>query len=222
MINNFQQIEDIFKEIDQVIPDKIKVYAIGGAVLLEQGLKAATKDIDLVVETKKEFIEFQHSLQKIGFKPQIPGKEYSRMNLSQIFQRGDFRIDLFEKEVCGRFSLSKEMVKRARKALSLDHIEVHLCSNEDIFLFKTMTDREGDLTDCESIVAAAVEWDIILDELKSQINRSKQDIWITWVGERLDIMEERGMAIPIMKDLNILRDKFFDDFEKRHSVQEMV
>ncbi len=218
MINNFKQIGDIFKEIDQIIPDKIKVYVVGGAALLEQGLKAATKDIDLVVETKKEFIQFQHSLQKRGFKPQIPGKEYSRMNLSQIFQRGDFRIDLFEKEVCGRFSLSRGMVERARKALSLDHIEVYLCSNEDIFLFKTMTDREGDLTDCESIVTAAVEWDIILDELKSQINMSKQDVWITWVGERIDILEERGMVIPIMKDLNTLRDKFFDDFERRQPV----
>lgn len=218
MINNFQQIGDIFKEIDQVIADKINVYVIGGAVLLEQGLKAATKDIDLVVETKKEFIEFQHSLQKRGLKPQIPGKEYSRMNLSQIFQRGDFRIDLFEKEVCGRFSLSKGMMERARKIIRLNHIEVYLCSNEDVFLFKTMTNREGDLTDCESIVAAAVEWDIIFDELKSQINMSKQDVWITWVGERLDILEERGMTIPIMKDLNILRDKFFDDFEKRRSV----
>ena len=139
------------------------------------------------------------------------------MNLSQIFQRKDFRIDLFEKEVCGRFSLSNGMMKRARKAINLDHIEVYLCSNEDVFLFKTMTDRDGDLTDCESIVSAAVEWNTIIDELKSQINKSKQDVWITWVGERLDILEDRGMVIPIMDELNTLRNKFFDDFEKRHS-----
>ncbi len=216
MITNFKQIEELFTEIDKVMRHKIKVYAIGGAVLLEQGLKITTKDIDVVVETKNEFIELQHSLQKTGFNPQIPGKEYSRMNLSQIFQRGDFRIDLFEKEVCGRFSLSKGMMERARKVINLDYIEVYLCSNEDIFLFKTMTNRNGDLTDCESIVGAAVEWDTIIDELKSQINMSKQDVWITWVGERLDILEDRGMVIPIMNDLNALRNKFFDDFEKRH------
>ncbi|MBU1201964.1 MAG: hypothetical protein KJ583_00450 [Nanoarchaeota archaeon] len=217
MITDFKQIADLFKEIDKVTYHKIKIYTIGGAVLLEQGLKIATKDIDVVVETKNEFIDLQHSLQKIGFNQQIPGKEYSRMNLSQIFQRGEFRIDLFEKEVCGRFSLSKGMIDRARKVISLDHIEVYLCSNEDIFLFKTMTDREGDLTDCESIVVAAVEWNIIIDELKSQINMSKQDVWITWVGERLDILEDRGMIIPIMNDLNVIRNKFFDEFEKKHS-----
>jgi len=108
------------------------------------------------------------------------------------------------------------MMERARNVMILDHIEVYLCSNEDVFLFKTMTDRDGDLTDCESIVSAAVDWDIIINELKSQINKSKQDVWITWVGERLDILEDRGMVIPIMDELNILRNKFFDDFEKKH------
>ncbi len=217
MITEFKKIEELFKEIDKLMPHKIKIYTIGGAVLLEQGLKIATKDIDIVVEKKNEFIELQHALQETGFKPQIPGKEYSRMNLSQIFKRGEFRIDLFEKEVCGRFSLSKGMMERARKVIDLNHIDVYLCSNEDVFLFKTMTDRDGDLTDCESIVGAAVEWNTIIDELKSQISISKQDVWITWVGERLDILEDRGMVIPIMKDLNILRNKFFDEFEKRHS-----
>ncbi len=216
MIADFKQIEELFREIDKAMRHKIRVYTIGGAVLLEQGLKTTTKDIDLVVETKSEFLGLQHSLQKTGFNPQIPGREYSRMNISQIFQRGDFRIDLFEKEVCGRFSLSKGMTKRARKVISLNHIEVYLCSNEDVFLFKAMTERDGDLTDCESIVSAAVEWGTIIDELKSQIHESKQDVWITWVGERLDILEDRGMVIPIMDELNTLRSKFFDDFEKRH------
>jgi len=217
MITNFKQIELLFKEIDKVMHNKIKVYTIGGAVLLEQGLKVTTKDIDIVVETKNEFIELQHSLQKTGFKTQIPGIEYSRMNLNLLFQKGDFRIDLFEKKICGRFLLSKGMIKRARKVMILDHIGIYLCSNEDVFLFKTMTDREGDLTDCESIVRAAVDWDIIINELKSQINKSKQDVWITWVGERFDILEDRGMVIPIMDELNALRNRFFDDFEKKTS-----
>ena len=64
MINNFKQIEELFKEIDKVMNNKIKIYTIGGAVLLEQGLKITTKDIDVVVETKHEFLELQHSLQK--------------------------------------------------------------------------------------------------------------------------------------------------------------
>ena len=64
MITRFQQIEELFKEINAVIYKKVHIYTIGGAVLLEQRLKTATKDIDLVVDTKDGFIEFQKALEK--------------------------------------------------------------------------------------------------------------------------------------------------------------
>jgi len=147
MINDFKDIEEFFKELDKSMKNTIEIFTIGGAALLRRGMKAATKDIDIIVSTKKEFIELQTALKNIGFQGQILGKEYTHMNLSQIFQRGDFRIDLFEKEVCGKFSLTEEMKIRAEKVINLDHVKVYLCSNEDIFLFKTMTEREGDITD---------------------------------------------------------------------------
>jgi len=213
MISNFNEIKELFEKINNISKNKIKVYVIGGAVLLEQNLKPATKDIDLIVNTKEEFVNLQKLLQKIGFIGKIPGNGYSHMNLSQIFQKEEFRIDLFEKKVCGKFSISEEIIKRARKIISLSNLEVFFCSNEDIFLFKSMTDRDGDLTDCESLVKAAIDWNVILKELKNQIEKSKQDVWITWVGERFDVLEDRGMIIPIMNELNLLRNKFFKNFE---------
>jgi len=209
MITSFKEIENFFTEIDISIDDEIKFYIIGGAALLNRGMKAATKDIDVIVKTRNEFLKIQNTLTKIGFKTTKPNKEYSRMNLSQIFQREDFRIDLFEKEVCGRFALSENMVLRAEKILALKKITVLLCSNEDIFLFKTMTERDGDLDDCISIASTQnPDWEVILKELK-------QDVWITWVGERLDLLVERGLDIPIMSEIDILREKFFDDLEKK-------
>src|SRR3989338_7218568 len=199
MITAFTEIDKLFEEIDNSMNQNARVYVIGGAALLHRGMKAATKDIDLVVATKKEFFEIQNTLNKIQFTTQIPGKEYTHLNLSQIFQREDFRIDLFEKEVCGRFSLSEEMIKRAPSVIKLKRLEVFLCSNEDIFLFKTMTEREGDLTDCISIAATQnLDWEVILEELQEQIKHSKQNVWITWVGERLDLLVEKGVDIPIM------------------------
>jgi hypothetical protein len=136
------------------------------------------------------------------------------MNLTQIFQKGDFRIDLFMKNVCGQLSLSKGIADRARKVFDFKNFEVFFCSNEDIFLFKTMTEREGDLSDCESIARSGILWKVILDEIKDQVKNSKKDIWVTWIGERLDILEERGVNIPILDEINKLREKFFDEFEK--------
>lgn len=217
MITKFQQIEELFKEINAVMYKKVHIYTIGGAVLLEQNLKTTTKDIDLVVDTKNECIEFQKALEKVGFKLQIPGKEYTHMNLNQIFIKGSYRIDLFEKEVCGRFSLTESMKARARKVIDLEHVAVYLCSNEDVFMFKTMTERDGDLIDCESIAFAGMDWGRVLQEIKTQIQHSKQDVWITWIGERLDLLEDRGMEMPIMNNINKLRNKFFDDLEKKQS-----
>ncbi len=215
MITNIDELVKLFKELDQSISNRVDVYTIGGVVLLERGLKSTTKDIDIVVDTREEFIEIQTALQKLGFVARLPGKEYTNMKLSQIYQKGEYRIDLFETEVCGRFSLTESMKSRAIKTLELNRLKVFFCSNEDIFLFKTMTEREGDLVDCESLSLAGLNWKIILQEIKIQIKESKQDVWITWIGERLDLLEERGIVIPIMNEINKLRDEFFNNLEKK-------
>ena len=214
MIEKFEQAEQIFKEIDAAAKEKIAIYTIGGAALLKRGLKPVTKDIDLVVSSRKEFLELQETLVKIGFSKKIQGKEYTHMNLNQVFQRGEFSIDVFENEVCGKFSLSENMKKRVEKAIELNQITVYLCSNEDIFLFKNMTERDGDIDDCFAIAQKGPDWNIILEELKHQIKQSKQDIWITWVGERMDILEDRGITIPIMDELNKLREAHMEKWMK--------
>ena len=61
-----------------------------------------------------------------------------------------------------------------------------------------------------------INWGIILEELISQIEKSCQDVWITWVGERLDMLEEKGINIPIMKDVNKLRDEYFYQLERKY------
>src|SRR3989338_11329072 len=217
MITTFKEIEELFREINNSMYKKTRVYIIGGAALLKRGMKVATKDIDLIVDTKNEFFQIQNCLNKIRFTAQTPEKEYTHMNLSQIFQRKDFRIDVFEKEVCGRFSLSEDMMKRAEKIIELSRLTVFLCSSEDIFLFKTMTEREGDITDCMSIAATQnPDWNVILKELQSQIKQSKQDVWITWVGERLDILSERGVDLPIMNEVDKLREEYFERYDKIH------
>jgi hypothetical protein len=78
-----------------------------------------------------------------------------------------------------------------------------------------MTEREGDLTDCISIATTQdPDWNIILEELKHQIKQTKQDVWITWVGERLDILVERGLNIPIMKEVDNLREEYYEKYLK--------
>jgi hypothetical protein len=215
LISKFKEIEELFHEIESKLDINIRLYAIGGAVLIERGLKPSTKDIDLVVDTKDEFTAINKALTKIGFEQKEISNAYEHFDLAHQLVRGDTQIDLFHKKVCSKFSLSKNMMKRAEKSLSKGKINMYLCSNEDIFLFKTMTEREGDLEDCISLAQTGLNWKTILQEMKHQIKNQGRDVWVTWIGERLDLLEDKGLNIPIMKEINKLREEYFNKLEER-------
>lgn len=218
MISKFKEINLLFEEIDRHLENEAHFFIIGGAMLLYHGIKPSTKDLDIIIETIKEFTAVENALKKINFKVKLPTRDYKNMDLNQIFVREDFRIDLFQRTVCRGFALSKTMKQRAMKIIELKHLQVFLCSYEDVFLFKTLTEREGDLEDCIAIAQRGIDWNAVLEELKTQIDDSKNKVWITLVGERLDLLEEQNLAIPIMKKVNKLRRDYFKEYEKRKSI----
>jgi len=165
MISEFKQIKDLFEEINEKLTQKVNVYIIGGAALLIEGLKPATKDIDLIFENEKQYTSFSKVLASINFKEKMPSFEYEKMALSKIMERDDYRIDAFLVKVCKRFELSKDMIKRSDVVQKLKNIVVYKCSNEDIFLFKSMTERSGDLEDCIEIIKKGINWNIIKKNL---------------------------------------------------------
>ncbi len=219
MISDFKELNELFGEMDKNLEQKVHAYVIGGAMLLYHGMKQATKDVDIVVGKEAEFNTMQNLLKKLKFTTKAPAFEYKKVDLSQIFIREDFRIDVFHKTVCKGFQLSEAMMERAQKILGLEHLSVSLCSPEDVFLFKTFTEREGDITDCMALAQQKrIDWNLILEEVKNQIDTSGNKIWITWVGERLDILKERGLVIPILEGINRLREQYFEEYlEKKKS-----
>ena len=213
MISEFKQIEELFKEINENLTKKVNVYIIGGAALLFEGLKPATKDIDLILKNEDEFKIFNKTLITINFKEEKPSALYKKMEFNKIMVRDDYRIDAFLKEVCKKFVLSNDMIKRSDEIFTLKNISVNKCSNEDIFLFKSMTERPGDLEDCIELVKKGLDWNEIKDELINQININGEDVWITWVGERLDELINKGLTIPIIKEIDKMRDDYFKKIE---------
>jgi len=214
MISDFKHIEMLFEEVDHYVKTKVDVYVIGGVALLYQGLKPATKDIDLIILRKEEFSAFEHALKNARFTTKIPTALYKKTNLSQILTRDDFRIDAFHETVCRKFSLSKGMQKRAKKLVAFSHLTLYFCSNEDIFVFKTFTEREGDLEDCIALAKKGLDWNVIVRELQAQMRHSGEDVWITWVGERLDLLMEKGLNIPVIDEIDTLRDRYFEERER--------
>lgn len=74
-----------------------------------------------------------------------------------------------------------------------------------------MTERSGDIEDCISLAKRGVEWEIILDELKNQIKLSGKNVWITWIGERLDILADEGLHIPILEEVKKLSEEYYEN-----------
>jgi len=216
MISKFEQLDELFNEVDKSLRENVHFYIIGGAVMLYHTIKTATKDVDIVVDSPREFIATEKALRKINFTTKLPMAEYKKFDINQIFIRGDFRIDLFQRTVCKGFILSDGMRKRAQKVRELNHLTIYLCSTTDIFMFKTFTEREGDIADCISLTQSDIDWDAMLDEINKQIGTSGNKVWITYIGERMDLLLERGINIPIMDKIDKLREEYYDEYEKRH------
>lgn len=213
MISKFKQIEDLFQEIDVKLKNKVSIYIIGGAALLFRVLKGSTKDIDIIVKSSEEKMHFENALKNIGFSGNKLTNEYKNLEITYILKRDDFRIDLFMKKVCSTLSISKGIEERAENVFSGKNLNVFVCSNEDILLFKAIARREADIEDCIALAKQSPDWNIIIKEINHQIKKGKE-IWITYLAEGLEKIEEKGVNVPIMDEIMSAYEKYFKSLEK--------
>ncbi len=71
--------------------------------------------------------------------------EVTKIPLNQKFTPS-IRIELFLNQICGGFGFSDGMKSRCVKGGERGLFQEYFCSLEDIFLFKSITDRERDLS----------------------------------------------------------------------------
>lgn len=214
-INNFKQITNKFEEIDNLLEKSINIYLIGGSVLLYNNLKEGTKDIDLVVRSLDDKENLEKALNILNFKKEVPSKEYSNFDLDHIFISEKYRLDIFNRVVCGKLVLSENMVKRAKLIKKYKFINLYTCSLEDVLVFKSITERDGDIDDCKSICFNSfIDWKVILEEIKFQIKEYGSSVWITWFEERLNLLEDNGVDVLIISEIRKLSEKYFKSLEK--------
>ena len=68
-----------------------------------------------------------------------------------------------------------------------------------------------------SLAEVEIDWNSMIEEIKQQIKISGNNVWITYIGERFDLLVDKNLTIPIMKEVDKLRNEFFDYLEKRQS-----
>ena len=175
---DLEYIEKELEKLSSSLRKELTVYVAGGCAMAYHRLKEATKDLDVVVRTRKESEILIKSLIRIGYhrlKYSILGFAQRRMHAQAIVENTDgFRWDVFIEKVANKLKLTDSMRKRATKTYERGKIKLLVLSKEDIFLMKGMTDRELDLEDMYVMASSGLDYGVILKEceLQSDINES--------------------------------------------------
>lgn len=176
------------------------VYMIGGGAMSFLDLKTATKDVDLIVADKKEFEALDKAILSAGFARATDLEDEFYLTALSVYEKGDSRIDVFLNEVGKMLKFSSNMKKRASLFKAYGRLKIFLASNEDIFLFKAMTPRKGDIEDCARLIREGLDYDIVYNECLEQSNENKR--WYFWLFEKIcEIEEQTDIEVPIKAKL---------------------
>lgn len=175
MVDIKEQVE-LFSLIGKEAKSRIEAFVLGGSAMMFYGLKNVTKDIDLVFDREKDFLECANTLKRIGFKSKIRETGFRIINPSKSFvflQQDDKRVDLFLGEiVC--FKLTQSIKERATQVHEFDNFIAKVVSPEDIILAKSMTERAGDRLDVKEITEKTkIDWQVIIEEAINQTKLSE-------------------------------------------------
>jgi hypothetical protein len=198
-------VDDQLRLVSEKLLGRTTMYVAGGTVMAVRDLKEGTKDIDIVVESAEDLKRLTKALADSGYSKPNKSLEiaYQRMEAGAILENKDgFRWDVFEKVVAGKFHLSPGMKSRARDhEISNENQSVKFLSMEDVFLMKSVTEREGDLEDMAKMAQGGMEWETIVRECDWQSKRTGR-VWENSVCESLkELRAKFGVSSPVEKKI---------------------
>ena len=221
-------------EIGNKLPKKIRIYLIGGCAMSLKDLKAATKDVDAIFNSIKDLELFEEQLIALGYKKEVKvDSTYQQLGAYSILRHPDKAgFDLFHKQVCNMLKLSDSMVKRSSEYRDFGKLELFLLSNEDIVLFKGITERPRDIDDIAAIIKDSVQkggdfdWDAIKSECELQAEHLKIE---GHLYNRLhELFAKHQIRAPLMawlrkRDIrNLLHESYRTRSEKGLSHEEII
>lgn len=195
------QLFNVLKRLSGKLEKEIQGYLIGGLAMIFYGTKLATKDVDVVFDSYENTQVFVKAMKNIGFfeVKNLTG-EYLNLEAHQVLESDDgCRFDIFMNKVCDCLVLTEGMKRRAKGVLSSGNLKLFAIAPEDIFLFKSVTNRPDDLADMAIIAGYGLDWKIIEEELKTQPNYWR---WLPHYFRSLEELEEEyNIIAPSKKKL---------------------
>lgn len=192
------------EDVGEKLREEVNVFLLGGGNLILRGLKDSTKDLDVVLDERKDCKRLVKVLKEMDYDEKIDlEKIYEEMEPSAILERKGFpRWDIFVRSVVNGLVLTEEMKDRAEEYETFGNLRLQLLSLEDILLFKSITDREGDVEDVALITRkGGLNWNEVMEEIKKQ-EKLREKYFSFSVLDTFDILKDGyDIEIPIHKDL---------------------
>lgn len=201
---SLEYIEKELDKLEKTIKTPVKVYVVGGYVMAYQKLRAGTKDLDVIVETRDKAEILAKGLGAAEYSLLPSGtltKEYQALGATAYENADGFRWEIFKKIVANKLALSPDMKTRSKMIRQGRKLQVSILSNEDIFLMKGVTDRDRDLEDMSLLARAGVNYDSVFKECVSQSDRTGK-LWEIGLHDKCEELEEKyDVRVPITKKL---------------------
>jgi hypothetical protein len=210
-ISRREEINELFEQVGQVLEQRVEALLIGGAVMLELGLKDATKDIDIVCRSEEDKERLLAATKALGFQIVGPEKRHERLGVNRLAVKGGRNLDIFARSISYDFGLSEAMWQRATKIRSFGSLVIRDASLEDIFIMKLIANRPGDTPDCSALVIAGLDFDAVYREIEAQYRKAgeaKQKIWINYIEEGIARLEDNDLTIPIGDKISLLASEY--------------
>ena len=213
-ISRKEEINELFEQLGQFLEQRVEALLIGGAVMLELGLKDATKDIDVVCRNEEDKDRLLVAAKALGFEIVGPEKRHERLGVKRLAVKGGRNLDIFAGRISYDFDLSEAMWQRATRIRSFGSLVIRDASMEDIFIMKLIANRSGDAPDCFNLVIAGLDFDAVYREIEAQYRKTgeaKEKIWINYIEEGIARLQDNDLTIPIGDKISLLA---FENHEK--------
>ncbi len=201
------EVLSIMEKAGAICRNEVRAYMVGGGAMALRGEKDATKDVDLIVRSPAEAEELKRAFESMGFavNARKPEECHALVDATILSAPTGLRADIFVGKVCNRLRLSDGMVRRAELVDRWGGITLYICSREDIFLLKSVTERTRDLDDMITLFRKGLDRGIILEECEDQADPAglgNSSIWEAFLLTKVEEMEKRhGVSVPWKRGL---------------------
>jgi len=209
-------IKEEFQRLGEALDEPVTVYLIGGGSMAFRDLKVATKDIDVVVNGAETFKRLQSGLRSLDYEDvKDPDTVYEELGASTILENGDgCRFDVFNQQVVDKLMFSDGMEERSEHLLSEGGLAVQMTSREDVFLFKSVAGRPGDVEDMNVLVQSGLDFDAVESELRRQTELLGEELFVTEMSEALIDLEDRfGVTTPLDDVVAEISERVYQELE---------